>query len=76
MVSTDSSRIQDCWSLIVNYSPGRFFAVNELKALMAHVVMNYDVTFEDEGVRPPNKWFGISVTPDPTARVLFRKLRI
>ena len=55
------------------YSPGRFFAANELKAMMAHIVMNYDVKFEDEGVRPPNMWFGINVVPDPTAKVMFRK---
>ena len=54
-------------------SPGRFFAANELKAMMAHIVMNYDVKFEHEGVRPPNKWYGLSLGPDPTAKVLFRK---
>ncbi|KAF7792531.1 hypothetical protein EIP86_003572 [Pleurotus ostreatoroseus] len=53
--------------------PGRFFAANELKAMLAHVIMNYDVKFENEGVRPRNKWFGMSLVPDPTARVLFRK---
>ncbi|KAF7792532.1 hypothetical protein EIP86_003573 [Pleurotus ostreatoroseus] len=53
--------------------PGRFFAANELKAMMAHIVMNYDVKFEDEGVRPPNMWFGINVIPDPRAKVMFRK---
>ncbi|KAF8145980.1 hypothetical protein K438DRAFT_1629082, partial [Mycena galopus ATCC 62051] len=34
--------------------PGRFFAVTELKAMMAHLVMNYDVKAEVEGVRPPD----------------------
>ena len=29
-------------------SPGRFFAANELKALLAHVVLNYDVAFAAE----------------------------
>ncbi|CAL1693826.1 unnamed protein product [Somion occarium] len=53
--------------------PGRFFAANELKAMLAHTVMNYDVKFENEGVRPPNVWFATTVSPDPTAKVLFRK---
>lgn len=41
--------------------------------MMAHVVMNYDVKFEDEGVRPPNMWHGLTVWPDPAAKVMFRK---
>ena len=57
-------------------SPGRFFAANELKAMMAYLVQNYDVKFEDEGKRPSNKWFGLAVVPDPAARVLFRKRRL
>lgn len=55
------------------YSPGRFFAANELKAMLAYVVLNYDVKFEREGVRPENKWIAMSIVPDPTAHVLFRK---
>ena len=69
-ISTTMSRASD---LKIVLSPGRFFAANELKAMMAHVVMNYDVKFEQEGVRPPNKWYGLSLGPDPTAKVLFRK---
>ena len=53
--------------------PGRFFAMNELKAMMAYVVMNYDVRTEKEGVRPPNYDAGLSVLPNPMAKVLFRK---
>ena len=53
--------------------PGRFFAVNELKAMMAYVVMNYDVKAEVEGVRPENVYFGTRLIPSPTAKVLFRK---
>ncbi|OCH84018.1 cytochrome P450 [Obba rivulosa] len=53
--------------------PGRFFAAIELKAMLAHVLLNYDVKFERDGVRPENKWVGTAVAPDPTAKVLFRK---
>ena len=28
-------------------SPGRFFAVNEVKALFAHIVANYDIKLEE-----------------------------
>ena len=57
-------------------SPGRFFAANELKAIMAHLIVNYDVKLEQEGMRPLNKYFGLAVLPDPTAVVLFRKRRV
>lgn len=57
----------------MSVSPGRFFAVNVLKGMLAHIVINYDIKLEEEGVRPPNKWFGLTLIPDPTAKLLFRK---
>ncbi|KAL0574356.1 hypothetical protein V5O48_007598 [Marasmius crinis-equi] len=30
--------------------PGRFFAVNELKALMSHVLLNYDIKLDDDNL--------------------------
>lgn len=62
-------------SLIVDFafSPGRFFAVNELKTMMAHVVLTYDVKLEEDGVIPEATWFKHTLRPNPTARVLFRK---
>lgn len=53
--------------------PGRFFAVNELKSMMAYIVMHYDVKMKEEGVRPANFIKGLSVFPNPMAMVLFRK---
>ncbi|EJD07678.1 cytochrome P450 [Fomitiporia mediterranea MF3/22] len=53
--------------------PGRFFAVNELKAMMAFIVLNYDVKFENDGARPDNMYFGKNVIPNPMAKVLIRK---
>ncbi|KAF9528913.1 hypothetical protein CPB83DRAFT_853417 [Crepidotus variabilis] len=32
--------------------PGRYFAASELKLMMAHIVMNYDVRTIEEGVGP------------------------
>ncbi|KAJ6569230.1 cytochrome P450 [Mycena capillaripes] len=53
--------------------PGCFFAVNELKAMLAHILMTYDVKFEDERTSPPPPtWFEMSLIPDLTAEVLFR----
>ncbi|KAK0244007.1 cytochrome P450 [Armillaria nabsnona] len=53
--------------------PGRFFAVNELKTLMSHVLMNYDVKMENPGQVPPSTWFGASQLPNMKANVMFRK---
>ena len=57
------------------HSPGRFFAANELKAMLCYVVMNYDVSLpaESAGIRPPNLHIGRSVVPNPTAQVIFKK---
>jgi len=53
--------------------PGRFFAANELKAMLAHTVLNYDVKLEREGRRPDNIWLGVNILPSPTTNVMFRK---
>ncbi|GJE99516.1 cytochrome P450 [Phanerochaete sordida] len=53
--------------------PGRFFAANELKIMMAYVIASYDVKFEREGVRPKNVHVALTISPDPEARVLFKE---
>ena len=53
--------------------PGRYFAACELKLMLAHIVMTYDVKLEKEGVRPPDMWVMESCVPNPYAEVLFRK---
>ena len=54
-------------------SPGRFFAANVLKALVAFLVLNYNFKLADGGTRPENVYIGENVLPDPTAQLLFRK---
>ncbi|KAK0434275.1 cytochrome P450 [Desarmillaria tabescens] len=50
--------------------PGRFFAVNELKALMSYVLLNFDVKMD----RPPSSmWLAGDQIPDQRSKVLFRK---
>lgn len=41
--------------------------------MMVHLITNYDVKFAKEGVRPPNQWIGLTVSPDPDAEVMLRK---
>ncbi|KAJ7092899.1 cytochrome P450 [Mycena belliarum] len=51
--------------------PGRFFAVNELKLMLAHVLENYDTKLEGP-MRPPTEWFGTLAAANRSANVLFR----
>ncbi len=51
--------------------PGRFFAANELKLLLAYMVQNYDFEFLES--RPPSQWVGPSLIPPRTATIKIRK---
>ena len=63
------------YSAIDKYnSPGRFFAANELKAMLCFVVTNYDVQLEDGSKeRPLNLYSGANVRPNNFAKVMFRR---
>ncbi|KAK0494674.1 cytochrome P450 [Armillaria luteobubalina] len=50
--------------------PGRFFAVNELKILMSHVLVNFDVKMDRV---PEAGWFLSDRFLNPDSKVLFRK---
>ncbi|EXJ59847.1 hypothetical protein A1O7_03994 [Cladophialophora yegresii CBS 114405] len=51
--------------------PGRFFAANELKLLLAYMLTKYE--FEHLNERPPSKWIGTSLVPPLTATVRVRR---
>lgn len=51
--------------------PGRFFAINELKVLLAYIICNYEFKTTD-GRRPGNFFFGLGVIPNPSAQLLFK----
>ena len=59
-------------------SPGRFFAVNELKCLMGNILLNYDIKwsnrgFLEGGYTPPSKAFGIFTRTDENTTIMFRR---
>jgi len=56
-------------------SPGRFFAVNELKLMLAFTLLRYDVMTKD-GKRPEAKKFMNILLPDMKAEILFKKRSI
>jgi hypothetical protein len=60
------------------HSPGRFFAVNEVKALLAHVLINYEVKFDPslglkKGELPKGVEFANATAPDGNVVVMFRR---
>ncbi|KAI0640730.1 cytochrome P450 [Trametes meyenii] len=53
--------------------PGRFFAANELKAMLAYIVLHYDLKLPDGTEPPVNSYDALSVMPAPKGKVMFRK---
>jgi cytochrome P450 len=51
--------------------PGRFFASNEIKIIMVHLLMRYDWKFTKEG-RKDDQASALEVSSDPLAKVLIR----
>lgn len=56
-------------------SPGRFFAVNELKLMLAFILLRYDVATKD-GKLPETTKFMNFLLPDMKAEILFKKRSI
>jgi len=52
--------------------PGRFFAANEVKALVAHILVTYDIKVE-EGKQAPRTFIRLSARVPETANVMFRR---
>ncbi|KAM5539978.1 hypothetical protein V8D89_006481 [Ganoderma adspersum] len=53
--------------------PGRFFASMELKAVLAYLILHYDMRFEGEGGRPANFNLSFSVIPSQDAVIQFKR---
>ncbi|KAF7182960.1 hypothetical protein CNMCM7691_002704 [Aspergillus felis] len=52
--------------------PGRFFAANEVKILLVHLLMKYDWKFAEDRGRPPSFMHGTEIICDPTVKLLFK----
>jgi hypothetical protein len=62
-----------CFERLSSSPPGRFFAGNELKAMLCNVILKYDIRMEGEGIRPDDLPVGTMILPNQKAKVLFRK---
>ncbi|KAI1912865.1 hypothetical protein LOZ12_002781 [Ophidiomyces ophidiicola] len=52
--------------------PGRFFAANEIKVVIAHLIQNFDIKLKDGESRPENHHRGAIVSPSANGEVLLR----
>lgn len=61
------------WGAGKNACPGRFFAAYEIKAILAHLLENFDISLADKASgRPKNHEKGLEVSPDQNAKILFQ----
>lgn len=57
--------------------PGRFFAANEIKMILARLLLDFDFKNEDgSNVRYPNIELGRSSTPDPRKLLMFKRVTV
>ncbi|KAL0262791.1 hypothetical protein SLS55_001764 [Diplodia seriata] len=56
--------------------PGRFFAANEIKMILAHLLLNFDFAYPEGKGRPRNLSADENVYPDPEARLLMRRREV
>lgn len=59
-----------------NACPGRFFAINEVKAIVTHILLNHDLKLPGDVREPePGFWFAGQRAPSHGASIIFRKRR-
>lgn len=57
--------------------PGRFFASNELKVILANILLRYDIALEDpEAGRYKNWTYETMLSADTTKNLLFRRIAV
>ncbi|KAI0772764.1 cytochrome P450 [Trametes elegans] len=56
--------------------PGRWFAVNELKMLVGHVLLKYDIKIDGDGKRPAPVYFAHTISAPEDRRILFRNRQV
>ncbi|KAL2802262.1 cytochrome P450 [Aspergillus granulosus] len=53
--------------------PGRFFAANELKIALCHILLKYDIKFSDEWKNPQPFGMGLALSAEPRATMQIRR---
>lgn len=52
--------------------PGRFFAANEVKIALCHILLKYDIKLAED-YKPTMRSNGLSLSADPMARISIRR---
>lgn len=60
------------YEYFADFSPGRFFAVTEMKLMLAFTLLRYDIQIKD-GKRPADMHITNLIIPNQKAKILFRK---
>ncbi|KAL3459578.1 cytochrome P450 [Aspergillus heterothallicus] len=55
--------------------PGRFFAANELKIALCHILLKYDIRFSEEWKDPKPFGMGLAFSAEPRATMQIRRRR-
>lgn len=53
--------------------PGRFFAANEIKIGLCHILLKYDWKFPENAEPPKPLFYGMTILPDPNAKLLIKR---
>jgi cytochrome P450 len=53
--------------------PGRFFAANEIKIGLCHLLLKYDWKFPEGTATPKPFHLGMAILPDPNAKLVIRR---
>jgi cytochrome P450 len=70
LVSTSANYL--AWGHGKHACPGRFFASNEVKIALCHILLKYDFRYPDEN-RPVVVKAGFSTNSDPSMRIVIRR---
>lgn len=52
--------------------PGRFFANAEIKVILAHLLLRYDIKLKPGTQKPGQVHYGLAILPDASAEILFK----
>lgn len=64
------------WGYGKHAYPGRFFAAVVLKLILAHLILNYDLRFDQPGARPSDFVFEANCMPNAQARILLKRRKL
>lgn len=53
--------------------PGRFFATDEIKLLLCHLLLQYDIKYGEGNPLLPHTINGEAINPDPAQKLSFKK---